>query len=162
MRFHKTRVWLVFSALFLITHASSADEPGSGGQKHERQLPKDAKEATDIDRDKREASADFGEAAKWVYLSSKKGQEGTWDLGQGGVEHVRFGTNIWVVRLVPDGISSNYYWAREQMSSSQIYYWGFSRNPNSSGGFQILVSTNGTLYHVWDDNGTRGQRVAPN
>ena len=149
------RLWVAVAGLVLFTSsaiiADDKDRP-------KREMPVNAKKATDIDLDARKAVYS-DDAYKWVYISCKKGGEGSWDLGKDGVEHVRFGTEIYVVGLQPNGESTNYYWVKEQLATG-TYYFAFSKKP-TDGTYAILYSVDDKNYFYWDEKGMRGTRVKP-
>lgn len=146
---------LVTMSVTFALPARAADEKAAP----KRVAPTDAKAATGIDLKERKA-ATTDDAAKWVYYSCKKGAVGTWDLGKDGVEHVQFGTTMWVVPLLPNGESPDYYWVKENLASG-AYYFAFKKKASAGDKYEILYSLDDVTYQYWDEAGGRLERVKP-
>jgi len=141
----------------LLTLALSVGIRAEEDKAPRREAPKAAKKAEKASAEYKTRKDKFtDDAYKWVYFSSAKDKEGSWDLGKKGVEHVHFGTSAFVLDLLPDGESDNYYWVKENLTTG-AWHWAFAKKAQD-GGYGILYSTDGMNYYEWDPKGKRGQR----
>ncbi|MDQ3329643.1 MAG: hypothetical protein M3552_03150 [Planctomycetota bacterium] len=114
----------------------------------ERKVPANLEEARDVDVDQKRA-AFSADAGKLVFMSTTKDREGSWDLGDKGVAHIRSGKSCWVVGLQPDGESQNYYWVKEKIGTG-AWSWGFKKQANPDGMHDIIMDNDGdNVYERW-------------
>jgi hypothetical protein len=148
------RTKITWTLLLVLGLVLSAQVFGGDEGQPQRLIPEGAKKANIDLKDRKATSPNL------VYASCEKGKEGTWDLAIGGVEHVRFGSNFFVLPLLPNGDSTDYYFVKEKLASG-TYYWAFKKTANPEGSFDILYSTDDMTYYFWTQQGIRGNRVSP-